>query len=340
MRMRTHPAPVHDSAWFVARHACPVCGSEDSDILFSGPYARGPVRGFVESHYRHQGQVDWRYLEGTDFVLSACLGCDSLYQKHVPNAFLLDNVYNVMIAQEGLIKVAMGYLTVDSFEAVAGELATLFRLTGKPPGEIRFLDYGLGYGRWGRVAAAMGARVFATEISPEKIAFARALGIEIVTESELRRMRFTLIHTEQVFEHLTEPGAAFAALAQTLEPEGIFKVAIPPAGGIRGSLAARGMIDASPLEYRWHSDAGTRRAAKHTDYISVIPLEHLNVFSAKAMRMLADRNGVTLISTARRAAVPVSFLNGQAAARSLLQAAKVMLRPVFRRDSGYYLFRR
>lgn len=336
--MRETAAPACDTAYFVPRKACPVCGSGDGRILYAAPYARDPVRGFVASHYRHQGHVDWRYLEGTDFVLVSCGACDSIYQRHAPNDFLMDNLYNVMIAPEGLFRVAMNHLTVDSFESVAGELSVLFRRLGKSPTEIRFLDYGLGYGRWARVAAAMGARVYATEISPEKIAFARSLGVEIITDDELDESQFDLIHTEQVFEHLAEPRAVFRRLTRALARDGIFKVAIPPAGNIRHRLASRGMIDVSPLEYNWHSDPRTREAARHTDYICVAPLEHLNVFSGKAMRMLAARNDVRLIGSVRRETVPFSLLNHRTALRSLIRAAKVTLRPVFRRDSGYYLF--
>ena len=332
--------PACDTRYFDARETCPICDSPDSTILYNAPYARDPVRGFVATHYRHQGEVDWSLLEGTDFVLSACQECDSIYQRHAPNAFLTDNIYNVMISPDRLFRSAMRYLTVDSFESVAGELSHLFRLAGKDPGAIRFLDYGLGYGRWARVAAAMGARVYATEISPGKIAFARTLGIQNIADDDLASEPFDIIHTEQVFEHLTAPGETFARLSRALAPDGIFKVAIPPAGAIRRRLASHGMIDTSPLEYTWHPNPETQEAAKHTDYVCVVPMEHLTVFSRKAMEILAGRNRLRLIGSVRRESVPLSFLDRRTVARSLVRVAKVTLRPVFRRDSGYYLFRR
>ena len=264
--MPPRPEPSRDAAYFVARDACPVCGSAESRILYAAPYTRDPVRGFVDSHYRHQGHVDWRYLEGTDFVLSSCGACDLIWQRHAPNDVLMDNIYNVMIDPSGLYRLAMNYLTVDSFESVAGELSLLFRLVDKHPTAIRFLDYGFGYGRWARVALALGATVFATEISPDKIAYAHAMGIVIVTDDDLKSERFDIIHTEQVFEHLSAPREAFGRLARAMAVKGLFKVAIPPAGAIRRRLASTGMIDASPLEHLWHSDARTRAAARHGDY--------------------------------------------------------------------------
>lgn len=329
-----------DPRYFDARTACPICQSARIELLYVAPYAADPVRSFVESHYRRQGRVDWALLEGTDFLVSACMDCDAIFQNQVPNEFLLDKIYNEMIAQDGLFELSLRRLTLQGFEAVAGELTVLFGLLGKPPPDVRFLDYGFGYGRWARVAAALGAAVYATEISPEKIAFARQMHVQVIGDADLPRMQFDLIHTEQVFEHLTHPRETFALLAGALAPGGIMKVAVPPAGRIRSRLATSGMVTASPSEATWHSDRETRRAARNKDYVCLVPLEHLNVFSAKSMKVLAQQNGLRLSSRTRRQAVPVCFASAGTTLRSLLQLARVSLRPVLRRDSGYYVFSR
>jgi 2-polyprenyl-3-methyl-5-hydroxy-6-metoxy-1,4-benzoquinol methylase len=127
-------------------------------------------------------------------------------------------------------------------------LGFLFRVVDKPPWQVRFLDHGFGHGRWARVAVAMGASVVATEISPEKVVNASKIGAQIVPHEVLSDMQFDIIHTEQVFEHLTDPERDFQTLAKALSKVGLMKVAVPPQGNIRASLKANGMISWSPQE--------------------------------------------------------------------------------------------
>src|SRR5688500_19878071 len=105
-----------------------------------------------------------------------------VYQRYVPNAFLLDKVYNEMIKAENLLPREMKKLTIPRFEYVAGELIELFAMVRKPPNQIRFLDYGFGYGGWARVATALGAKVYATETSPDKVEYGKKIGVEMLGE--------------------------------------------------------------------------------------------------------------------------------------------------------------
>ena len=300
--------------------------------------SKDPIRGCIESHYANQGTIDWKYLNGTDYVLCDCTDCRLIYQKYVPKANLLDQIYNVMVSAAFLREHERTLLTVDNFENIAGELAVLFRIINKHPTKILFLDHGLGYSRWARVAKAMGAKVFGTEISAEKIDVARMLGIEIVPDDILSDMRFDIIHTEQVLEHLTEPAEDFRRLASQLAPEGIIKVAVPPQGEIRKQLKAHGMMNWSPQVGML--EGSQKETAKDRDYVSILPLEHLNAFSPRSMHLLSKDCHLKLVSRVRRQAVPLYISSGPLVLRSVIQLSKVVLRPVFRRDSGYYLFAR
>lgn len=322
----------------LCRPACPICNSPRHQVLFSSPYTSYPVRNFIESHYGNQGGwLNWNKLEGKDFVLCDCLDCGLIYQKYIPNEATLHEIYDVMIGPKFLYELELASLTVDNFEKIAGELDVLFRIFWKHPAQTRFLDFGFGYGRWARVAVAMGATVFATEISPEKISYANRIGVTIMDDNALADMQFDIVHAEQVFEHLTFPRQDFKRLAQTLAPQGIMKVAVPPQRNIRRLLKANGMIDWSPGADHWNPRT-TRGRSRYSGYVCIEPLEHLNAYSQKAMQSLARENNLKLISQVRRQSVSLTLLSPALTGRSLVQLAKVMLRPVFRRDSGYYLF--
>jgi 2-polyprenyl-3-methyl-5-hydroxy-6-metoxy-1,4-benzoquinol methylase len=298
------------------------------------------VRALIDSHYRGQGAIDWAHLEGTHYVLEDCADCGLLYQKYVPNGRMLGIVYNEMVAPDFLARLEQSRLTVDSFEKIAGELAVLFRRLGKEPPAIRFLDYGFGHGRWARAAVAMGADVYATEISPEKIALAGKLGVKILTEDELSGQRFDIVHAEQVFEHLTEPRETFLKLAATLADGGLMKVAVPPQGRIKARVAERGMVAASPSEHLWNPTAEANAAAAEADYVAVLPLEHLNAFAPGSFEKLAEAAGLKLVDRVRRQAVSCDVSGLGAAARGAVQLAKVSLRPLRSAQSGYFLFAR
>ena len=322
--------------YFVSREKCPVCASNRIEVLYSCALTRDPVRSFIESHYKSQGRIDWQYLEGTDYVICDCTNCGLLYQKNVPNELMLDQLYNVMIGPKFLSDLEANRLTIDNFEQIAGELGLLFRLIDKPPRQVRFLDYGFGHGRWARVAVAMGASVFATEISLEKVAYASEIGVTIVSHRALADMQFDFIHTEQVFEHLTDPGRDFQTLAKALSRDGIMKIAVPPQRNIRASLKANGMISWSPQERLWNPRCSAPQESKYDDYVAILPLEHLNAYSRTSLAILAERNDMGFLSRVRRQSVPLCTLNSKHFVQSLVQLSRVMLRPMFRRDSGYY----
>jgi SAM-dependent methyltransferase len=222
-----------------------------------------------------------------------------------------------MIDPSFLSQFELDLLTIENFGEIAGEMTSLFRMLDKHPSQVSVLDYGFGYARWARVATAIGAKVFGAEISPDKISLAQSLGIEVISTEDLPSMRFDIVHTEQVFEHLVEPRIEFEKLSNLLTCGGIMKVAVPRQGNIRRHLKS-GITD--------------------KDYESMLPvgaLEHLNAFSHRSMEVLAQSQNTKLVTYVRRQAI---FFDLSDVARSLTRLAKVMLRS-FRRDSGYYLFR-
>lgn len=327
-----------NSLYFRPRDQCPVCFFDNIEVLYSCPLSTNPVRGFIDSHYRHQGIVNWQFLEGTDYVLCDCRDCGLIFQRHVPNDFMLREIYDVMIKPAALHALETNRLTLSNFWQIGGELDVLFRMVRKHPVQIKFLDYGFGHGRWARVAAAMGAKVYATELSPEKIRFAETIGVEIIDDAEIGNLQFDIVHTEQVFEHLTEPEYVFRRLAGSLADGGIIKVAVPPQGDIRTLLRTHGMLDSSPLERLFMADAGEYNF--DNGYICVAPLEHLNAYSEKSVAHLARSNNLKLVCRVRRETVSICTVSVNALIGSLQRLARVSLRPIFRRNSGYYIFAR
>lgn len=322
---------------FLRRTACPVCGARDTTVLYSAPYTEPPVRDHVLSHYRKQGTVSFERLEGVDFTVRDCGGCGLIFQEMAPEGDMLRTVYDEFIDPDRLREHEEARLTPEGFADVARRLRDLFEMTGRPATELRMLDYGFGYGRWARVAVAMGAKVFATEISPEKIAYAQSIGVGIVREDDLAPGSFDIVHAEQVFEHLSRPRETFARLAASLAPGGLFKFAVPRQGNVRRLLAKHGMIDWSPFEFDF-----SRRG--YNAYNAVLPLEHVNSFTRKSVERLAGENGLSVDQGrygGRHVDIDLAHPVASLRAWGVRLAKDLFVRtPNGRRDSGYYVLRR
>jgi SAM-dependent methyltransferase len=170
----------------------------------------------------------------------------------------------------------------DSVRQVASraqEILTALEYFGRRPSEVAMLDFGAGWGRWSRIAAAFGCRSFAIEISEEQQAFIAASGIELLDLDALPASTFQFVNSEQSFEHLVEPFETLERLAASLAPDGLIKISVPNAASVMQALGA-----------------GDWRARSLNP---VAPLEHLNGFTPRALEAMAIRAGL------RRARIPL-----------------------------------
>jgi 2-polyprenyl-3-methyl-5-hydroxy-6-metoxy-1,4-benzoquinol methylase len=325
------PAPGFD-----VRRECPVCHDRDTVRLYEAPYTDDPVRSLVASSFAEQGVVDWSLLEGVTFVIDQCRRCDLIYQVNTPNEAMLEVIYSQMISPASLDVLEQGLLTLDNFHRIAGEFTVLFEQLGKLPTEIRMLDFGMGQGRWARVARAMGAEVYATEIGEDKKRLAATLGVQVIDDDEIDRMQFDIVHTEQVMEHLVHPGRDFKRLARAVEPGGLFKVAIPYRGRLATLLPAKGLPRVALF-----AAGGARAIPGDVEaYGAIQPLEHLNAYGPETIAWLAADNGLEIVAQTRRRSISVDTVG----LRSLVQGAKrigaELTKAVIRHRIGYYLLRR
>jgi SAM-dependent methyltransferase len=200
----------------------------------------------------------------------------------------------------------------EFFGYYANELGTIASLFGRPPHAIRVLDYGLGAGRWARVARALGFDTWGTDLSAQLLSDAAADGLRTLPIDALARERFDFINTEQVFEHLARPREVLAQLLESLGPGGIIKISVPDGRGIERRLP---LMD-------WSAPRGSRRYL-----IPVTPLVHVNTFTAAVIRAMGAQFGLVPVQPSLRAEYQV--LDATSAARF----AKSLLRPLYRRLS-------
>jgi len=194
----------------------------------------------------------------------------------------------------------------------------------------------MGHGRWARVARAMGATVYVTEIRDDKTRLARSLGVEVIEDSDIDLMSFDLVHTEQVMEHLVNPGRDFARLARAVSPGGLFKVAIPFRGRLDTMLPAQGMPAAALF-----AEGGARALPGDAEAFAAIqPLEHLNAFGPKTISWLAAENGLDIVAQTRRRSISVNTIGARCWKQGAIRIGTELIKAAMRHRIGYYLLAR
>ncbi|SEJ31940.1 Methyltransferase domain-containing protein [Sphingomonas sp. OV641] len=321
---------------FTSRSACPVCAGTDTHRIYTARYDEDPVRALVQSNFGRQGVIDWSLLAGVPFEVDKCATCDLLFQVQTPNDAMLEVIYTQMISPGFLDEYERGLLTLDEFHRIAGEFTVLFERIGKHPADITMLDFGVGQGRWARVARGMGATVYVTEIGDDKKQLARTLGLEVIEDEDVDRMTFDLVHTEQVLEHLVHPGRDFARLARAVAAGGLFKAAIPYRGKLEQLLKSKGL----PTEAMFASGGAKAIPGEVEAFASIQPLEHLNAFSEKTIDWLAAHNGLRKVSEVRRRSISVQTGDAQGLVRGAKKVGIELVKAAMKPKIGYHVLER
>lgn len=237
------------------------------------------LREWLSNYYRVPVDFDGNY------TVRECQRCGTYFQGEVASHPFLDRLYGEWIQPHD-----------DPVNARdLDEIKLASRYLKRPI--MRTLDYGMGCGAWATASLRLGHDSHGHDLSEVRMELARQVGIKTSMDG-----RFDFINTEQVFEHLSNPVAAIADLAGQLAPGGVIKVSVPSRHGIEGTidrLKAGKPIDSSIMPIQ--------------------PLEHINTFSRRGLKLLAGRHGL-------RSVRPSLLMQYAVATRT----PKELVRPVYR----------
>lgn len=294
--------------WFVERTSCPACASTNHATMYAAAYEAKALTEYLQTYY--EGRAELEYLEGASFVLKTCGDCEAVFQAEVPGEVLSGRLYEHWISAEvSRSKRERRALRYYAFHAQ--ELMQIIAALNRPPGQLTCLDFGMGWGKWALLVKAFGCVSYGAELSEARVANAQALGIPMVTWDQMPTMRFDFINAAQVFEHLTDPRGTLQHLANSLLPGGLLRLTVPTAHDIRARLRTPD----------WNAPRDSRQ-----DLHAVAPLEHINLFSRRALRLLGEAAGL------RETTIPLRMQYAFATDwRGPVRIAKNLLQPLTRR---------
>jgi 2-polyprenyl-3-methyl-5-hydroxy-6-metoxy-1,4-benzoquinol methylase len=267
---------VNKNDWFITRAECPICGSDACQTIYQHAYTESPIKDYLIDFYSVQGKTEFKYLEGATYVLNECGMCGGIFQRDIPNDILMERLYEHWIDPQ-IIAVEEQKHNLSYYTRYAQEIMQVISFLKKEPSTLSFFDFGMGWGKWALMAKAFGCNSFGTEISNERIAFAKSNGINVITWDQIPNQQFDFINTEQVFEHISQPLETLKYLMTALKPDGILKISVPFATN----------IDARLKRMDWTAAKGTTYSLN-----PLAPMEHINFFKRSSLIKMANEAGM------------------------------------------------
>jgi SAM-dependent methyltransferase len=263
--------------YFVNRNQCPSCLSKNTESVFIKKFTQDPIKKYLEEFYNSQGFIELEYLEEADYELMECQDCTLVYQRYIPNDFLMTKLYNEWISPEVIQSEIEKKHSLKFYFFLSKQIYKICKTMNKNPSDLRVLDFGMGWGSWCKMASAFGIEAFGVEISEDRIQYAKKFGIENLYIEALEKNSFDFINTEQVFEHIPNPNEILKILSNSLKPGGLLKISVPDGNLVKEKLSIM----------NWDAPKN------HPDSLNIVaPLEHINCYTTKSIVDLAEMNGL------------------------------------------------
>lgn len=303
--------------YFSFRDKCPTCTSGNIKELYKKQYLKPPISEYLKSYYTSTGGVEFDYLKDVNFTLCECKDCGLIFQKEVPNNYLMERLYGKWLNQKN-----QNTDDVNLYTDYALEISIIIAYLHKPPAELSFFDFGLGWGKWALMAKGFGCESYGAELSEEKIKHAKSNGIKVLTWEDIPNHSFDFINIEQVFEHIQNPLDTLIYLKNSLKPDGILKISVPTANDIKRRLA---IMD-------WKAPKFTKNSLS-----PVAPLEHINCYRRNSLMKMAALAGMEEVVIPKR--LQYIYTSNWCGTKRI---AKNLFRPIYRnvlKRQNYLFFR-
>jgi 2-polyprenyl-3-methyl-5-hydroxy-6-metoxy-1,4-benzoquinol methylase len=263
------------------RENCPLCGNNKVRSLYSDSFDNSPVMNYLTKYYINN-KIDFSFLNGEQFIIEECLTCGLIYQKNILNEEYMSKFYDewLTLPEETNVRNSLQYHKI-----ISREIEKIIQHFPDNNEKLKFLDFGAGWGDWGKMANSYSGDVYAVELSVEKKAHLQKNGINILDMNNLPDIKFDFINTEQVFEHIPDPGGTLKTLCNLLKDNGIIKISVPNGAVVKDNLK-------NP---DWFADRFGARSL-----MPVQPLEHINCFRTESIDYMANQNHLTRVSISQQ----------------------------------------
>lgn len=210
----------------MTRTACPACVGERWETWYTCRYLDAPIRDYLQAFYARQGgRVEFEYLEGAEYAIVRCQDCGLVFQRDVPDDWLLSKLYEEWINPVNAFH--LDQKTPAALEGYAVLMRKVLSRLRKPPAELKMLDFGMGWGDMCVVAMAFGVECHGVEVSEARVRYAQSRGVQVVSVATIPNGTYDFINAAEVFEHLPRPLETASLLSAALAPGGLLWITVP-----------------------------------------------------------------------------------------------------------------
>lgn len=263
----------------LARRRCPACGAGEPRRLYSRRFDDPRMRAYMEAAY--YGYVEHAYIADAEFALDECQRCGLIFQRYVPDQALAKRLYDVWIdpdlARQWHREVRGDHPSSKSGCSILLSMEHL--LPALDDRRLTLLDYGAGFGDLSALARGFGFDVTALELSDDRAAALRGLGIRVIPSLDGFTGAFDAVILNQVLEHLAEPFGCILAIRRAMRAGGILYVGVPDCRHLRRTAAGFDRLTTTRLQQAM---------------VPCSPLQHVNSFTRRSLEALLNRAGLEI----------------------------------------------
>ncbi len=256
---------------FLKQKKCKICYREGTTI-FNLKFNDKKILNFFNKEYDKKiSNFLNKKIGRENFILKKCNDCEFIWQENIPKEKFLKQIYDHVIDPKESFKKSKSITAIQK-KNFDSEITFIKNFCKKK--NLNILDFGAGWGSWLLVIKNKYSNIFAIELSSSRKKFLKRKKIKLINLDKTNAYKnfFHVVRLEQVLEHVVNLDKIILDLKKLVKRGGIISIGVPD--GKREIKYKMIDIRKGPVQ----------------------PLEHLNCFSNKSLKLFFKKNGFKTLS--------------------------------------------
>ena len=262
---------------FEERNECPICSNKKLNYVFNSLINENDIKS-IKNIYKEPSNRTINSFKNKEIALCKCNECNFIFHNYIPDSNTLNIIYtkliNPNISFEKYKKTKS--LKKQKAKKLLERLKSSIKINQSK--KINYLDFGFGWGYMLEESLNIGLKPCGIEYDKLKKNLISKKHIQAFTSLdelgsvENDKDRFSIITINQVLEHLKDPKETLERLRKISSKTSILYISVPKYF-YKKKLSKSDIFKKGPLQ----------------------PFEHLNCFSRKSIKKLAQKTSWELL---------------------------------------------
>jgi 2-polyprenyl-3-methyl-5-hydroxy-6-metoxy-1,4-benzoquinol methylase len=255
----------------IDRKKCPCCQNKKFKEIYRISYNDRKLSDFLIRYYGKKIIHQLKKLSKYYYILNSCVNCNLIFQKYVPDKKLMFEIYENLIDTEISLNKKKNFC-MENFKNYFDEFYAIQNLFEKKPNKVKILEFGSGWGFWSNLGQSLNFNNYVHELSQTRVKYQKKL--KIIKDINKCKLKFDLIYSDQVFEHIINPLETLKTLKKLLKKNGYILLRFPNSYFFKLKL----LYSYLPKNDQAH------------------PLEHINLYNRKSFKVMANMLNLKIVN--------------------------------------------